>query len=176
MSYDLMTEAVAKNLTQQDIRDYENGIVNELLIEKLKKCLDYQEIDGKIEWQINSIKDERIELPYNSYIDYSAYYIERNKDFKKAVNVIFEKDFKLEKNRNHVIVEYETTNGSIKRQETDLFYNERDDKKYYDISLYDLIINDSNIYAKAHLSNYTYNIMEEEADKAYYEFMAPYIN
>lgn len=175
MSYDAIMEAVAKNLTQQDIINYESGLFNELLIEKLKNCLDYQEKDGKIEWQINSIKDERIELPYDSYIDYVAYHREKNEDFKKAVNVIYDKDFELEKNHSYVIIEYETPIGELKKQKSSIFF---DKNSYtYRVSLYDgLILNHADTYAKAHLSNHTFDKMEEEADKAYYEFMAPYIN
>lgn len=178
MSYEPIMEAVSKNLTMQDINNHDNGTFNKLLIDKLKKCLDYNEQDGKIEWQINSVQDKIINLPFDSYIDYVAYHREKNTDFKKAINVIFDNDFQLKKHLNKVIVEYETPNGVIKKQETVMYHNERDGKDYYEISLTTdgLLLKHDNVNANVNLSNHTYDIMSEEANQAYIDYMLDYIN
>lgn len=154
---------IEDNLTDIDIENYNEGTFRTHLTEKLKTCLDYEEKEGKIEWQINSTKDMRIELPYDCYINYKAYHREDNKEFKKAVDVVFSKEFKLGEKGNFVIIKYETTDGSIKEQETRIYYTNKDNKEYYDIALYDgLLVIDADTLAEAYLSSHTVDRKKEE--------------
>lgn len=171
------TEYISYDIKDMDVEIYINGTFNEVLIEKLKTYLDYEENNGRIEWQINSIEDKIIELPYNCYIDYKAYHREDNKEFKKAIDIVFNKDFQLKKNVNWVIVKYETPEGKIKEERVELFYVIRDDKEYYEIPLYqDLVIHGDTI-AKATLGSHTCDRMrEEESFREYKEWEKTMLN
>lgn len=154
---------IETNLTDIDIKNYNEGTFRTHLTEKLKTCLDYEEKEGKIEWQINSTKDMRIELPYDCYIDYKAYHREDNKEFKKAVDIIFNKDFDFEKKRDStVLVKYETPYGTIKEKKKILSYVNRAGKEYYNISFSNLLIIDADTLAEAYLSSHTVDRKKEE--------------
>ena len=165
-------EYISYDLKDEDVNNFNNGTFKEKLIEKLKFCLDYDDKDGKIEWQINSTENKIIELPYNCYIDYTAYQREDNKEFKRAVDVIFDKDFDFKKKRDStVLVKYETPEGIIKEEKKILSCVNRDDKTYYNISFSNLLIIDADSIAKAELGNYTCDRMvEEERFREYKEW------
>ncbi len=156
MEYEQLRFDIASSLTETDIKNYNNGIFKSLLIKKLKSLLDYEEINGKIEWQINSINDMRIELPYDCYIDYKAYHREDNKEFKKAVDVIFDKTFELRQNLSKVKVKYETVDNSFKEVVVHSYYNDNDGKDHYRIDLNNgLLIYGADTLASAELKSYT---------------------
>ena len=54
MKYLTVDYPVGESFTNEDVRNYSNGKLKDLLINNLKECLDYEEQDGKIEWYINS--------------------------------------------------------------------------------------------------------------------------
>lgn len=123
MSYHSMLKyAFSYDITEEDVDNYNKGIFVDLLIEKLKKCLDYEVIGGKIKWEINSIEDRIIDLPYNTYIEYKAYKRQRNKDFKRAIRVLnknsnsYDSYMKYNKIGSRFYVEYETVDGVIKKR------------------------------------------------------------
>ena len=171
------TEYISYDIADEDVDNFNNGTFNQKLIEKLKKCLDYKEENGKIKWEINSTEDKRIELPYNCYIDYTAYHRQDNKEFERAIDIEFDKNFELKKNVNMVSVKYETSDGRIKEEKEELFYVIRNDKAYYEISMYNLIIIGADTIAKAMLSSHTCDRMsEEERLREYKEWATSSIN
>ena len=169
MTYYTVDYAVTDSFTSNDVKNYKDGIFTDLLIEKLKECLDYEEIDGKINWFINSIEDKIIELPYNCYIDYKAYHREDNKEFKRAVDVVFDKDFELQNNLDDIIVKYETKNGNIKERKSLLFYGNVNKKDYYDLNIFDILTNGTDTVARAELNSHTLERWKYEADVAFFE-------
>ena len=156
------SDYVCYDMTDEDVKNLNNGTFTEKLIERLKTCLDYEEKDGKIQWQINDTEDRTIELPYNCYIEYKAYHREDNKDFKKAVDVVLGKDFELEKKTNWVIAKYKTPKDTVKEKEVPLYYIILDGKEYYDISLYNLLTIDVDTLAEAELKSHTCDRIKKE--------------
>ena len=156
------SDCVCYDMTDEDVENLNNGTFTEKLIEKLKTCLDYEEKDGKIQWQINDTEDKTIELPYNCYIEYKAYHREDNKDFKKAVDVVLGENFKLKKKDNRVIVKYETPNGNIKDEKTHMYYSIINGREYYKIPLYDLLVINTDTLAEAILKSHTCDRIKKE--------------
>ena len=170
MKYYVIDYGVGESFIDFDVKNYKDGAFKDALIEKLKNCLEYEEKDNIIEWYINSTEDKRIELPYNCYIDYKAYHREDNKEFKRAVDVVFSKDFKLQNNFSKLTVKYETTNGAVKEVETNIYYNSIDGEDYYRVPLYSgLLIFGADTKAECTLSNHTVNRWMEEADIEFFE-------
>lgn len=116
MKYYTVDYAVGESFINEDIRNYSNGNLKDLLINNLKECLDYEEQDGKIEWYINSTEDKIIELPYNCYIDYKAYNYQLDKTFKKAISIINKRKFNIDKLGNMVTVKYIVSDGEKKQK------------------------------------------------------------
>ena len=158
------SDYVCYDMSDEDVENLNNGTFTEKLIEKLKTCLDYEEKDGKIEWQINDTEDRTIELPYNCYIEYKAYHREDNKDFKKVVDVDLGKSFKLKKKESKATVKYETLSGNIKEKKVRVYYILLDDKEYYDISLFNVLTLGADTLAEAKLKSHTCDRMNEEWD------------
>ena len=169
---DDLAKYISYDITDEDVNSLLDGAFRKKLELRLMSYLDFEEINNsKIEWQINSTEDKLIELPYNCYIDYTSYHREDNKEFKRAVDIIFSKNFELEKNVNRVKVKYETINGSIKEEEVDLFYVNRNNITYYEISFSNLLIIDADSIAKAKLGSHTADRMiEEESFREYKEW------
>ena len=168
MKYLTVDYAVGESFTNEDVRNYSNGNLKDLLINNLKECLDYEEQDGKIEWYINSTEDKIIELPYNCYIDYKAYHREDNKEFKRAIDVIFNKDFELKHNLKKVVVKYETIDGNILEKEVYLYYTKIDGKDYYDIDILNILTFGADTYAECTLSSYTLDRWREEMEAKFF--------
>ena len=158
MKYYTVDYAVGESFTNEDVRNYSNGNLKDLLINNLKECLDYEEQDGKIEWYINSTEDKIIELPYNCYIDYKAYNYQLDKTFKKAISIIDKRKFNIDKLGNMVTVKYIVSDGEEKTKKIDV--SKWDDDKYR-ISL--LVLGKPiNSLAECTLSNHTLDRWEEE--------------
>ena len=168
MKYLTVDYAVGESFTNEDVRNYSNGNLKDLLINNLKECLDYEEQDGKIEWYINSTEDKIIELPYNCYIDYKAYHREDNKEFKRAIDVIFNKDFELKHNLKKVVVKYETIDGNILEKEVYLYYTKIDGKDYYDIDILNILTFGADTYAECTLSSYALDRWREEMEAKFF--------
>ena len=168
MKYYTVDYAVGESFINEDIRNYSNGRLKDLLINNLKECLDYEEQDGKIEWYINSTEDKIIELPYNCYIDYKAYHREDNKEFKRAIDVIFNKDFELKHNLKKVVVKYETIDGNILEKEVYLYYTKIDGKDYYDIDILNILTFGADTYAECTLSSYALDRWREEMEAKFF--------
>ena len=174
---DDFTEYTTYDITDRDVDNFNNGTFNQRLIEKLKDCLDYEVKNGKIEWQINSTDDKRIELPYNCYIDYKAYYREDNKEFKRAVDVIFDKSYDLNKKENKAIVKYESIDGKIKEVKVSTYHIFVDNEEYYDIDYYGILVINADTIAKATLGSHTCDKMrEEESFREYKEWEKTMLN
>ena len=169
MTYYKVDYAVGESFTSNDVKNYKDGIFKDLLIEKLKECLDYEEIDGEINWFINSTEDKIIELPYDCYIDYKAYHREDNKEFKRAIDVVFDKNFKLQNNLSSLTIKYETSVGNIKERKSLLFYGNLDGKDYYDLNIFDVLTNGTDTVARAELNSHTLERWKYEADVAFFE-------
>ena len=170
MTYYTVDYAVGESFTSADVKNYKDGVFREKLIEKLKECLDYEEIDGEINWFINSTEDKIIELPYDCYIDYKAYHREDNKEFKRAVDVVFGKNFELETNFSPLTVKYETVDKKIKDVDTNIYYSREKRKEDYSISLSGgLLILDGDSIAKSELCSHTLERWVTEAEIAFFE-------
>lgn len=162
---------ISYDITEEDINDLNNDTFDEKLIAKLKNCLDYEEKNGKIEWQINSTEDKKIELPYNCYINYTAYHRQDNKEFKKALNVIFDKSFDLNKKENKAIVKYETIDGKIKEEKVFTYHIFVDNEEYYDIDYYGILVIDADTIAEAKFGSHTCDrIADEDSFRSYKEW------
>lgn len=158
MKYYTFDYAVGESFINEDIRNYSNGNLKDLLINNLKECLDYEEQDDKIEWHINSTEDKIIELPYNCYIDYKAYNYQLDKTFKKAISIINKIKFNIDKLGNMVTVKYIVSDGEKKTKKIDV--SKWDDDKYR-ISL--LVLGKPiNSLAECTLSNHTVDRWCEE--------------
>ena len=169
--YDIFLE-----LEEEDFVNYNNGDFFKILISKLKKILDYNEINNKTEWKINIPYDCIIELPYNCYIDYKAYHRLNNKEYKKALDIIFDKNFELKKNIGKVIVKYETTTGEIKETQSIIYYSEYNGKDYYSIDIKNgLFIYGADNIASAIISSHTRDNRIEEVDKEYFNNYSKFI-
>ena len=165
MTYYKVDYAVGESFTSNDVKNYKDGIFKDLLIEKLKECLDYEEIDGKINWFINSTEDKIIELPYDCYIDYKAYNYQIDKNFKKAINIVDKKKINLDKLGNIVTVKFLLNNGNEITQNIDVV--KWDDGKYR-ISL--LPLGKTITYmASSELCSHTLERWVTEAEIAFFE-------
>ena len=158
MKYYTVDYAVGESFTNEDVKNYSNGRLKDLLINNLKESLDYEEQDGKTEWYINSTEDKIIELPYNCYIDYKAYNYQLDKTFKKAISIIDKRKFNIDKLGNMVTVKYIVSDGEEKTKKIDV--SKWDDDKYR-ISL--LVLGKPiNSLAECTLSNHTVDRWTEE--------------
>lgn len=168
MSYHSMLKyGFSRDITDADVDDYNKGIFRMQLIEKLKKCLDFEEINNSIKWEINDIEDRTIKLPYNAYIEYRAYTQRRSKEFKRPLRVLNKAEFDLDRFKRlgaDFKVEYETINGDIKNELVGI--REKDGK--YIISLW-VLTNGGNSKAEAELKSFTWDRMGEEAERKFCE-------
>lgn len=160
---------IADNLTEDDIKNYNNGIFKSLLVEKLKETLDYEIKYDAIEWQINSVNDLRIELPYDCYIDYKAYIYKPNEYFKMASKVVDKQDFLIDRLSNSFVVEYKTSAG--KRKKTNVSLSKFDNTYVVSLSLLGECISS----ASAELKSHTRDKRKEEVDREYIEKWGKYI-
>ena len=166
-----LAEYISYDINDEDVENYINGTFNDVLVDKLKTCLDYEEKNMIIEWQINSTEDKRIELPYNCYLDYTAYHRQDNKEFKKVVDVVFDKKFDLSKKENKAVVKYETIDGKIKEIEVSTYHIFVDNKEYYDIDYYGILVIDADTIAKAKFGSHTCDrIADEDSFSSYKEW------
>ena len=101
-------------------------------------------------------------MPYNCYVDYKAYHREDNKEFKRAVDVVFDKNFELKHNLKKIQIKYETLDGRISEKEVYLYYNSIDGKDYYDIDILNVLTFGADTYAECTLSNHTVDRWCEE--------------
>ena len=155
MRYDELKYDIADNITDEDVKNYNNGKFRNILIEKLKTILDYEEKDDKIEWQVNSTEDIRIELPYDCYINYEAYH-RKDDDVKKIIDVKFNRSFVLgQNNLDDVYVEYETYEKSIKQKVVTVYCKNINGKEHYSIPLHYVYLSGADTYAKAYLKSHT---------------------
>lgn len=172
MSYHSMLKyGLSYDITDVDVDNYNQGIFRVKLIDGLKKCLDFEVINNNIKWEINSIEDGIIKLPYNAYIDYKAYTQRKSREFKKPLRVLNKKEFDLDRFIRlgaDFKVEYETINGDIKNELVGI--REKDGK--YIISLW-ILTNGGRQKAEAELKSYTWDRMGEEAEK---KFIDEYYN
>ena len=169
MKYYVIDYAVGERFTSYDVKNYEDGTFRDVLVKKLKNCLDYKEQGNTIEWYINSIEDKRIELPYNCYIDYKAYHRDDNKKFKRAIDVRFSKTFKLKNTLENIIVVYETNSGCVSENEVYLFYNNYNGKEYYDIDILNVLTLGADTKAECILNSHTLDRWTEEARVEFFE-------
>ena len=151
------SDYVCYDMTDEDVENFHNGTFTNKLIEKLKTCLDYVEKDGKIEWQINDTEDKTIELPYNCYIKYKAYYVNMNVDFKKAKSADMSK-YDLNKIDNHVMVKYLTKNNNKEEREVSIYGR---DKQIY-VWLKDILTNKGIHLNEAELKSHTCDRIKKE--------------
>ena len=158
MKYYVIDYAVGESFTSLDVRNYKDESFKDMLIEKLKDCLDYEEKDNKIEWYINSTEDKRIELPYNCYIDYKAYNYMIDNNFKNAISIIDKTEFNLDKLGNIVTIKYIMNDGEEKSDKIDV--SKWDDGKYrVSLSILGKYINS---LAECTLSNHTVDRWTDE--------------
>ncbi len=166
MDNDVSYLALSLELTDTDVENYNNGRFRDLLIEKLKECLEYEEENGKIKWVINSTEDKTIELPYNCYIKYQAYKREKNDEFKKALSAsIIQSDrFVLSNNINSKAIEvkYETNDGNIKIKAIDLIHFYNNNVEYYDMDIRSILYNKGESIAHITLKSHTGDRLEAE--------------
>ena len=124
------------DITDDDIVNYDNGTFTDLLINELKKCLEYEEIDGKIKWEINSIEEKTIELPYNCYLEYIPYKRIKNENInmcKKVLEVKIKNPEEFDNNKSIVYfdIKYENLNGITNYVEGGITKHIIDNKEYY---------------------------------------------
>ena len=153
------SDYVCYDMSDEDVENLNNGTFTEKLIEKLKTCLDYEEKDGTIEWQINDTEDRTIELPYNCYIEYKAYTRVKNDKYKKALSINKE-NFDLEKLEKRDIyfgLKYETYDGTIENEYVSVSKNK--DKYWININA---TTNRGNNLAEAELKSHTCDRIKKE--------------
>ena len=164
MKYLTVDYAVGESFTNEDVRNYSNGNLKDLLINNLKECLDYEEQDGKIEWYINSTEDKIIELPYNCYIDYKAYNYVLDKSFRKVISVVDKSKFNLDKLGNIITVKYIMNDGKEKTKKIDV--SKWDDGKYrVSLSILGKYIN---CLAECTLSSHTLDVWRAEMEAEFF--------
>ena len=164
MKYYTVDYAVGESFINEDIRNYSNGRLKDLLINNLKECLDYEEQDGKIEWYINSTEDKIIELPYNCYIDYKAYNYVLDKSFRKVISVVDKSKFNLDKLGNIITVKYIMNDGKEKTKKIDV--SKWDDGKYrVSLSILGKYIN---CLAECTLSSHTLDVWRAEMEAEFF--------
>ena len=155
------------DITKEDVLNYENGTFTDNLIEKLKTCLDYEEKDGKIEWQINDTEDKTIELPYNCYINYQAYYVKLNPNFKKAISADMS-EYDLSKIDNRITVKYLTKNNDEEKRKVFVFAR---DKQIY-VWVKDVLTEKKIHLAESELKSHTCDrIAEEEGIREHQKYL-----
>ena len=164
MKYLTVDYAVGESFTNEDVRNYSNGKLKDLLINNLKECLDYEEQDDKIEWYINSTEDKRIVLPYDCYIDYEAYNFELNHNFKRAISVDVS-NFNFDIGGGIKEITYETVDGKNETKSVDIYRQE--DGKYY-VSLSSVLGTINNSKAECTLSSYTLDRWREEMETKFF--------
>lgn len=146
---------------EDDILDYKNGDFRNLLIEKLKKILDYEEKDGEIVWQINSINDDVLELPYNFYLNYKAYHRIVNDRYKKAIDVIIDNNFSYNHWLNAIMVRYETIDGELEERKANVLYGNGS----YAIDPTGILLLKNGDDAKISLCNHTCDRIQKEREE-----------
>lgn len=154
------------DITDDDIVNYDNGTFTDLLINELKKYLEYEEIDGKIKWEINSIEEKTIELPYNCYLEYIPYKKIKHEGVKECKQVIKTelknpKEFDSSKTRFPCIITYEAKDGSIEKINVTFMKDIIDSKEYFAIGFPELW--DTPVTAYATLKSHTGDRRNDEA-------------
>ena len=154
------------DITDDDIVNYDNGTFTDLLVNELKKCLEYEVIDGKIKWEINSIEEKTIELPYNCYLEYIPYKRIKHEGVKECKQVIKTelknpKEFDASKMSFTCIITYEANDGSIEMIDGYLTRHIIDGKEYFSTELPDIWDTQDKAYAT--LKSHTGDRREDEA-------------
>ena len=153
------------DITDDDILNYDNGTFTDSLINELKKCLEYEVIDNKIRWEINSIEEETIELPYNCYLVYTPYIrIKREsvKECKKVLNVRIKnpETFDNDDAVYSLSIKYKDLSGNINYVEGRATKHIIDNKEYFDYHNPFWLVEDK---AYATLKSHTGDRREDEA-------------
>lgn len=153
------------NNIQYYIVNVDKNYTKEKLISELKNILEYEEVDGKIKWMINDIKEKVIELPFNCYFKYVPYNREDNTEFIEVVDIEFADNFDPNRDGNNIIVKYKIKNGDIR---TKLTYGDKiiENKKiYYSFSPATILTLNGEHPATLSLRNHDIDRIEEEDNK-----------
>ena len=150
------------DITDDDILNYDNGTFTDSLINELKKCLEYEVIDNKIRWEINSIEEETIELPYNCYLVYSPYKRIKRNEFKCILDVEIKDPVRFDYNEPgfSFIIKYEDLDGSNKYIDGTIIKHKNHNGEFLS---FDTPFWPTEVIARATLKSHTGDRREDEA-------------
>lgn len=139
---DRYAEYIVKNMTEEDINDYNNHIYHKRILNDLEKIFIHKSNKEMEDWYLTGDEKRTIELHYNYYVKYTPNDKKRNIDFDRilSLNIIspVSKIDEYDKKNDTLksVVQYITKSGEIKELKRVVLLEKDGKNIYYSPTLY----------------------------------------